>query len=308
MTMIQADSSRAAASRTEDSTAEGPEAESLRLQAAAAPASDSAAQLQSPSYLLPVEDTSFLLREELRAVRFALEYSKADLLLRDWGIRSTIIVFGSARVPSMQQAQAAVAAARGEPARQAAARATSQARWYESAREFGRIASLRGGALAPRNRWRDNVIATGGGPGIMEAANRGAEEAGAPSIGFNITLPKEQIPNHYTTPELTFRFHYFAMRKMHLAMRANALAIFPGGFGTMDEFFEILTLRQTGKAPAVPIVLVDEEYWRRLINFEVLVEEGMISAGDLELFDFADSAEAAWEALTRRGLRAHTPD
>ncbi len=318
--MIQADSSQAAASRTESSAAEGSESESLRLEAVAAPASaashacaavpasDSAAQLQSPSYLLPVEDTPFLLREEMRAVRFALEYSKADLLLRDWGIRSTIIVFGSARVPSMQQAQAAIAAARDEPARQAAARAARQARWYESAREFGRIASLRGGALAPRNRWRDNVIATGGGPGIMEAANRGAQEAGAPSIGFNITLPKEQIPNHYSTPELTFRFHYFAMRKMHLAMRANALAIFPGGFGTMDEFFEILTLRQTGKAPAVPIVLVDQDYWRRLINFEVLVEEGMISAADLELFDFADSAEAAWEALTRRGLRAHTPD
>jgi uncharacterized protein (TIGR00730 family) len=149
------------------------------------------------------------------------------------------------------------------------------------------------------------VIATGGGPGIMEAANRGARDAGAPSIGFNIALPVEQVSNSYVTPELDFRFHYFAMRKMHLAMRANALAIFPGGFGTMDELFELLTLQQTGKAPPAPIVLFGEAYWRRIVDFEALAEEGMISAGDLNLFDYADSAEAGWEKLVLRGLRAH---
>ena len=218
------------------------------------PTSPSSAQIASPSYLLPVEDTQFLLRDEMRAVRFALEYSKADLLLRDWGIRSTIIVFGSARVPSPERMQAwEQTNARVEESQ--LQRIRKQLSWYESARELGRIVSERGGAKAPHDRWRDNVIATGGGPGIMEAANRGAYEANAPSIGFNIRLPHEQFPNAYTTPELTFRFHYFAMRKMHLAMRANALVIFPGGFGTMDELFEILTLRQTNKAPELPIVL-----------------------------------------------------
>ena len=165
------------------------------------------------------------------------------MLLRDWGIRSTVIVFGSARTPSPEQAEAAMAAA--QPPTQnahAAQRMLQRSAHYAAAREFGRIVSERGGAFAPHDRWRDNVIATGGGPGIMEAANRGALDAGAPSIGFNITLPKEQQPNPYSTPELTFQFHYFAMRKMHLAMRANALVVFPGGFGTMDELFEILTL------------------------------------------------------------------
>lgn len=208
---------------------------------------------QSGSLLLPVEDTNFLLRPEMRAIRFALEYAKADLLLRDWGIRSTIIVFGSARCASPEEA------AKADPA-QDPERIARQVRWYNAARDFGRIASVRGGAFAPKLRWRDNVIATGGGPGIMEAANRGASEAGAPSIGFNITLPAEQVPNRYITPELNFRFHYFAMRKMHLAMRANALVIFPGGYGTLDEMFELLNLQQTGKAPPAPIVLFDEAY------------------------------------------------
>src|SRR5690606_4487122 len=185
-----------------------------------------------------------------------------------------------------------------------AARAERQAEFYRIAREFGRIASERGGAFAPRNRWRDNVIATGGGPGIMEAANRGAADVGAPSIGFNITLPHEQAPNPYITPELNFRFHYFAMRKMHLAMRANALAIFPGGFGTLDELLEVLTLQQTQKAPRAPIVMFGESYWRRIINFDALVEEGTIAAADLNLFEFAETAEDGWASLIRRGLRA----
>ena len=142
----------------------------------------------------------------------------------------------------------------------------------------------------------------------MEAANRGAIDAGAPSIGFNIALPHEQEPNPYITPELCFRFHYFAMRKMHLAMRANALAIFPGGFGTMDELFELLTLQQTRKAPAAPVVLFGEAYWRKIINFDALAEEGMISPEDLQLFEFAETAEEGWASMVRRGLRAHTPN
>jgi hypothetical protein len=250
---------------------------------------------------LPVEDTTFLLRPEMRAIRFALEYAKADLLLRDWGIRSTIIVFGSARCASPEATALPTQSKDSE-------HVAKQVRWYNAAREFGRIASERGGAFAPKHRWRDNVIATGGGPGIMEAANRGASEAGAPSIGFNITLPAEQVPNRYITPELNFRFHYFAMRKMHLAMRANALVIFPGGYGTLDEMFELLNLQQTRKAPPAPIVLFDEAYWRRLINFDVLVEEQMISADERELFQFADTAEETWQALVRRGLKAHAGD
>ena len=267
---------------------------------------DSSAQMQSATYRLPVEDTAFLLRDEIRAIRFAMEYSKADLLLRDWGIRSTIIVFGSSRVPSPEQAECRIEAARSDGDHDLLARLSRQVAWYEAARAFGRIASQRGGAFAPQQRWRDNVIATGGGPGLMEAANRGASEAGAPSIGFNITLSTEQKPNPYTTPELTFRFHYFAMRKMHLAMRANALAIFPGGFGTMDELFEILTLRQTQKAPPIPIVLFDQAYWQRVIDFEALAAEQMIDRNNLELFDYAESAEELWQTLVHRGLHAHT--
>ena len=265
------------------------------------------AQGQSASSLLAVEDTQFLLRDEMRPIRFALEYGKAELLLRDWGIRSTIIVFGGSRIPSPELAETVASRAVTEAEKQAAARLKSQATYYQMARDFGRIASERGGALAPNQRWRDNVIATGGGPGIMEAANRGAYDAGAPSIGFNIALPVEQASNSYVTPELDFRFHYFAMRKMHLAMRANALAIFPGGFGTMDELFELLTLQQTGKAPRAPVVLFGEAYWRRIVNFDALAEEGMISPDDLKLFDYADGAEEGWGKLARRGLGAHLP-
>lgn len=253
-------------------------------------------QMKSRSCLLPVEDTEFLLRDEMRATRFALEYAKAELILRDWRIRSTIIVFGSSRVPAPEAMQ-------GE---RSALQARQQS-WYAAAREFGRIASLRGGALKDGGEWRDNVVATGGGPGLMEAANRGASEAGAPTIGFNITLPTEQRPNPYTTPALTFRFHYFAMRKMHLAMRANALAIFPGGFGTFDELFEMLTLQQTRKAPPIPIVLFDRMYWRQVVNFEGLIETDMVAAEHRDLFEFADTPEEAWQSIERRGLRAHPP-
>lgn len=267
-----------------------------------------AAQMASRSYLLPVEDTAFLLRDEMRAIRFALEYGKAELYLRDWGVRSTVVVFGSARIPAPEQIDALIKGARGEQAKADARRRASLSHWYAEARQFGRIVSERGGALLRNHGPRDNVIATGGGPGIMEAANRGATDAGAPSIGFNISLPREQEPNAYSTPELTFRFHYFAMRKMHLAMRANALAVFPGGFGTVDELFEMLTLQQTKKAPPVPVVLVGRTYWQRIINFDALVEEGMVSNRDLKLFDFAETAEEAWQILEARGLKAHTPN
>jgi uncharacterized protein (TIGR00730 family) len=263
---------------------------------------------RSSSYLLPVEDTQFLLRDEMRAIRFALEYEKAELALRDWGIRSTIIVFGGARVPSPEQAARLAKTARNAAGKQNVERLKKLSNYYQVAREFGRIASELGGDFGPKHRWRDNVIATGGGPGIMEAANRGAIDAGAPSIGFNIALPHEQEPNPYITPELSFRFHYFAMRKMHLAMRANALAIFPGGFGTIDELFELLTLQQTRKAPAAPVVLFGQAYWRKIIDFDALAEEGMISREDLQLFEFAETAEEGWASMIRRGLRAHTPN
>ncbi|WP_292225294.1 TIGR00730 family Rossman fold protein [Brevundimonas sp.] len=239
------------------------------------------AQMASPSYRMAAVDQDFVLSDSMRGVRFLMEYAKAEEALRAWGVRSTIVVFGSARIREDQP-------------------------WYQTARAFGRLASERGGALRGNvGEPRDNVIATGGGPGIMEAANRGATDIGAPSVGFNVTLPHEQEPNAYSTPELTFLFHYFAMRKMHLAMRANALVVFPGGFGTFDELFEILTLRQTSKAPPVPIVLVDKAYWTSVIGFEALVEHGMIARKDLDLIGFAEDAEGIWAELLSRGLRPH---
>lgn len=243
------------------------------------PIKPNAAQMASPSYRMAAMDQDFLLGDSMRGVRFLMEYAKPEEALRAWGVRSTLVVFGSARVREGH-------------------------RWYDEARAFGRLASERGGALRGRvGEPRDNVIATGGGPGIMEAANRGAVDAGAPSVGFNITLPHEQEPNAYSTPELTFRFHYFAMRKMHLAMRANALVVFPGGFGTFDEMFEMLTLRQTKKAPPVPVVLVDKAYWTSVIGFDALVEHGMIAASDLDLIGFGEDAEGVWAELLARGLR-----
>ena len=253
------------------------------------PPKPNAAQLASPSYILPALDQDFLLGESTRGVRFLLEYEKAEQALKAQRIQSTIVVFGGARVREDGP--------------------DKQALWYRQARAFGRIASERGGALDENgDGTRHNVIATGGGPGAMEAANRGAQDAGAMSIGFNIRLPHEQEPNAYSTPALTFNFHYFAMRKMHLAMRANALVVFPGGFGTLDEMFEILTLRQTRKAPLVPVVLFDEDYWRSIINFDKMIEHGAVDPADLTLFRFADSAEAAWDALVEQGLGAAHDD
>ncbi|WP_291072235.1 LOG family protein [Hyphomonas sp.] len=236
----------------------------------------------APTYKLAAMDQEFILGDSMRGARFMMEYAKAEEHLRAYRVRSTIVVFGSARVGENGNAW--------------------QSGVYEAARRFARIASERGGALTKDHGWRDNVIATGGGPGVMEAANRGAHDAGAVNIGFNISIPHEQEPNPYITPELCFQFHYFAMRKMHFAMRARALAVFPGGFGTLDELFELLTLSQTQKAPMIPVVLYDSAYWKRVINFDALLDAGMISPEDLNGFDFADDPEEAWAKLEARGL------
>ena len=240
--------------------------------------------MAAAAYRLPALDQDFLLGDSTRGLRFQLEYQKAEEHLRAWGVASTIVVFGSARV-----------------------REGDGSGWYEGARGFAKLCSQQGGARLDHQLPRHNVIATGGGPGIMEAANRGAFDAEAPSIGYNITLPMEQEPNAYSTPDLTFRFHYFAMRKMHFAMRAAALVVFPGGFGTMDEMFEVLTLRQTGKMDAnLPVVLYDSKFWKTAVNFQHFVDSGMVGAADLNLFGFADTPEAAWAELLKRGLKIPT--
>jgi len=240
-------------------------------------------QMASPTYKLAALDQDFLLSDDMRGVRFMLEYTKAEAALDRWGVRSTIVVFGSARFSE-----------KGSPDHQ---------RWYNDARAFARIVSEEGGAkLENAGHPRDNVIATGGGPGIMEAANRGAHDVGAPSIGYNITLPMEQEPNAFSTPDLTLRFHYFAMRKMHFAMRANALVVFPGGLGTFDELFEILALRQTGKSPPIPIVLYDRKFWEEVINFPALVKHGVIGKVDETLFTYVETPQQAWEQCVKGGV------
>jgi uncharacterized protein (TIGR00730 family) len=267
---------------------------------------DKVADAQSRSYLLAFEDTEFLQSDEMRPLRLALEFRKIDLALTEKGIASTVVVFGSSRIMSPEQAEEALSRATDAAASNLAKQQKRLSAWYQEARNFGRIVSERGGALATDGR-RQNVIVTGGGPGIMEAANRGATDVGAPSIGFNIVLPDEQAPNRFTTPDLTFRFHYFGIRKMHFAMRANALAIFPGGLGTMDELFEILTLKQTRKCVLMPVILFSRDYWRTIINFEALAELGMIDREEVALFEIVDTAEEAWSVMGGRGLMAHTP-
>src|SRR3954453_19073728 len=259
-------------------------------------------QKNSAAYRPAALDAEFLLGDSMRGIRLQLEYEKVEERLRAWVVRSTIVVFGSARVLPGGSGDEAASTAPLPPG--AAPRPGGQsARWYEEARRFGRLASERGGALLSRNGARDNVITTGGGPGIMEAANRGAFEAEAPSIGFNIGLPHEQEPNAYSTPDLTFQFHYFAVRKLHFAMRANALVVFPGGFGTLDELFELLTLMQTAKMPTIPVVLVGKPYWTRVIDFDTLLKEGMVAPMDLDLFCYADDAESTWQQLVRLGIK-----
>jgi uncharacterized protein (TIGR00730 family) len=244
-------------------------------------------QTRSPSYRLAFQDKDFLLREDLRAVRFQLELLKPELLMAEAKIGSTFVMYGSARIP-----EPGAKASNPDPA--IAARLEANAHYYEEARKLSQIASV---YPMEDDGTRHFVVCSGGGPSIMEAANRGARDVGADSIGLNIVLPHEQAPNLYVTPALSFQFHYFALRKMHFLMRARAVAVFPGGFGTFDETFELLTLVQTGKIKAMPILLFGKPFWDRVVNFQALVEEGVVSAADLNIFRFVETAEEAWAAV-----------
>ncbi|MFG6457929.1 LOG family protein [Roseateles sp. BYS96W] len=247
------------------------------------------------AYELAFKDEAFLLRQDMRSVRMQLELMKPELLLNEQGVTSTIVIFGSARILSADAAQALVTAAEasGDAAQLRIARSKlAMSRYYEEARRFAQIVTT-----GCAERGRPVVIATGGGPGIMEAGNRGAHEMGGKSVGLNIVLPHEQYPNPYITPELCFRFHYFGLRKMHFLMRSIALVCFPGGYGTLDELFETLTLIQTGKSRRRPILLFGRDFWTRVINVDLLLETGMISPGDEQLFHYVETAEEAWAVL-----------
>ncbi len=236
-------------------------------------------QTESPAYRLAFRDLDFLKRDELRPVRLQLELLKVEMALNEMGISSTVVMFGGARIPAPENAASARTKVLGE-----------LSKYYEEARRFAELASK--ASLARLGQ--EFVVVTGGGPGVMEAGNRGADEVGAASIGLNIVLPHEQAPNRHVTPELSFNFHYFAIRKMHFLMRAAAIAVFPGGFGTLDELFESLTLIQTRRMAPIPILLFGEAFWRRVINFDALTEAGTISPEDLNLFHFVETAEEAW--------------
>jgi len=258
---------------------------------------EASVRLQPNAYRLAFSDPEFLMRRETRGVRIQLEMLKPDLDQSEHGVENTVVVFGSARFLSPQAAQKSLddAQAQGDNGAIAVAhRHVRNAGYYEQARLFARLVAGHSARLPLKERI---FICTGGGPGIMEAANRGAHEMGVPTVGLNITLPHEQRANPYVTPALSFKFHYFAMRKMHFMMRAKALVAFPGGFGTLDELFEVITLVQTQKASPVPIILFGTDYWKRLINFDVLVEEGAIAAEDLNLFKFTDDPHEAWEII-----------
>lgn len=262
-------------------------------------------QTMSPSYRLAYLDQDFILRDELRSVRLQLELLKPELFLQQHNIVSTIVIFGSARIPdpdtarkNLEDAERELKAHPGEPAflmkKARLKRAVQSSKYYEETRTLTRLISEHCQCTEPKTL----VVITGGGPGIMEAANRGASEAGAVSIGLNIVLPFEQAPNPYITPDLSFQFHYFAIRKMHFLMRARGLVAFPGGFGTMDELFETLTLIQTHKIAPMPVILFGKDFWDRVINFHALVEEGTISPEDLDLFKYVETAAEAWEILS----------
>jgi uncharacterized protein (TIGR00730 family) len=262
-------------------------------------------QTLSPSYRLAFRDHDFLLLDELRPVRLQLELLKPELILQEHQIGSTIVIFGGTRIPepivAHEQLARAVAAADKDPtdeslARKAriASRLAEKSRYYEEARKLTSLISQAG--KLPGNS--KEVIVTGGGPGIMEAGNRGAHDVGAESIGLNIVLPFEQKPNEYITPELCFQFHYFAVRKMHFLMRAKALVVFPGGFGTLDELFETLTLIQTKKIHPIPVLIFGKDFWKRIIDFEALVEEGTVSPEDIQLFQYVETAEEAWAIIS----------
>ncbi|MFT6222434.1 MAG: hypothetical protein ACJA1F_000270 [Paracoccaceae bacterium] len=239
-------------------------------------------QTRAPAYALAFADDDFLCRPELRPVRLQLELLKPEMLMEEAGVKTTIVLFGGARIPA--------------PVDKHTARTKTLAdlsRFYDEAREFARLMTLR----SISNGGTDDIIVTGGGPGVMEAGNRGAIDAGGRSIGLNIVLPHEQAPNEYVTPELCFNFHYFAIRKMHFLMRARAIAVFPGGFGTLDEMFETLTLIQTGRMEKVPFLLFGRAFWESILNFDALAEAGTISADDLNLFKFVETAAEAVEAM-----------
>jgi uncharacterized protein (TIGR00730 family) len=251
-------------------------------------------QTEHPAYRLAFQDMDFLLREDLRPVRFQLELLKPQLLLDEAHIGSTFVFYGSARIPAPDMAQALIDSAEGETAKKIAESLAAKSKYYEVARELARIASS-----FPRdeNGMRQFVVCSGGGPSIMEAANRGAADVGEESVGLNIVLPHEQAPNPYVTPALSMQFHYFALRKMHFLLHARALAAFPGGFGTFDELFELLTLIQTGKIDPIPVLLYGRDFWNRVVDFEALCEEGVISPRDLDIFTIVETAEEGWEVV-----------
>ena len=269
---------------------------SSKTEARAAEHVPSIPQTESPAYKLAFQDTEFLLREDLRPVRFQLELLKPELFLNEAKIASTMVFYGSARIPSPDMADALVEAATNPEQEAIAERLKAKAPYYEAARELARLASR---VPMDGDGYRHFVVCSGGGPSIMEAANRGAWEEGQETIGLNIVLPHEQLPNRYVTPDLSFQFHYFALRKMHFLLRARAVAVFPGGFGTFDEMFELLTLIQTGKVRPLPILLFGKDYWNRVVNFEAMVEEGVIAPHDLELIHWCEDADEAWEFVTR---------
>ncbi len=244
-------------------------------------------QTRAPSYRLAFADEDFLTRRELRELRLQLELMKPEMALAERGIRSTVILFGGARIP---EPGGDAWAAKNETQKK---NLLANARYYDEARKFARICSQH----SAESYYREFVVVTGGGPGVMEAGNRGAADCGAPSIGLNIVLPHEQAPNLYVTPDLCFNFHYFAIRKMHFIMRAKAVAVFPGGFGTMDELFETLTLMQTGRMERVPVLLFGKEFWKSAVNIDFLVEQGTISPGDENLITPVDSAEEGWAEI-----------
>jgi uncharacterized protein (TIGR00730 family) len=248
-------------------------------------------QTRSGAYKLAFQDTEFLLREDLRPVRFQLELLKPELMLDEANIESMLVIYGSARIPEPEAADALEAAATDDTTRNIARSLKAKARYYDEARNLARLASA---FPTDADGKRHFVVCSGGGPSIMEAANRGAHDMDRESVGLNIVLPHEQAPNRYVTPDLSFQFHYFALRKMHFLLRARAVCVFPGGFGTFDEMFELLTLIQTGKIKPIPVILFGRDFWTRVVNFDALVEEGVISAPDLGLFHFVETADEAW--------------
>jgi uncharacterized protein (TIGR00730 family) len=251
-------------------------------------------QTEHPAYRLAFQDMDFLLREDLRPVRFQLELLKPQLLLDEANIASTFVVYGSARIPEPAKAEAVLALAETDQQKRIAERLVAKSKYYDEARRLGQLASNFPLDEAGKKHF---VVTSGGGPSIMEAANRGAQDVGAETIGLNIVLPHEQAPNPYVTPGLSMQFHYFALRKMHFLLHARAVAVFPGGFGTFDESFELLTLIQTGKIDPIPVLFYGREFWERVVNFEALCDEGVISPRDLSLFRFVETAEEGWEIV-----------